>query len=63
MKWMLTIVFLSTGVYREPQISEQLCFEAMVEAELTKGRDIWSMTCVDSDDKITARFDRVEAAP
>lgn len=63
MKWMLVIVFLSTGVYHEPQLSKQSCIEAMMEAALTRENDIWSMVCADPDDVIAAKFETEVVSP
>lgn len=63
MKWMLVIVFLSTGVYREPQLSKEACIEAMMEAALTREPDIWSMVCTDPDELIAAKFETEVVSP
>lgn len=58
MKWLLAIVFLSTGVYEENHVSEEACIDAMIEASLVKPTDIWSMACFSPDDRPTATASR-----
>jgi hypothetical protein len=46
MSWTLVIYFLSSGLYQEPHISAVDCNDALIEATLVKGNELWSAVCV-----------------
>ena len=50
MKFWLVIYLLSTGIYFEPHSTEEGCNDALIEARLVKGNDLWSGMCVDPSD-------------
>ena len=51
MNWLLILYVLSTGFYSEKFITSQDCNEALMEAQILKGPDIWSAVCVGPDDE------------
>lgn len=54
MKWLLLIIFLSSGVYEEKHISAESCIDAIHEANIVKGKDVWSASCFGPDDQVIA---------
>ena len=55
MKWLLVIYFLNTGLYQEPHLSAIDCNDALIEASLVKGNDLWSAVCIGPDDEVTSQ--------
>jgi hypothetical protein len=58
MKWLLVIYFLSSGLYQEPHISAVDCNDALIEATLVKGNELWSAVCVGPDDEVTSQVSK-----
>lgn len=56
MGWTLLLYILSYGFYQEHHISARSCEDAMIEARLVRGPDLWSATCVGPDDEIVAQI-------
>lgn len=52
MKWLLMIYVLSVGQYQESHISAQNCYDAMLEAQLVRGDDLWTALCISPDDTV-----------
>lgn len=55
--YILLLVFLSSGPYTERFYNAQECREALMEAEITRGRDLWSGICSDKDDEVYAQIE------
>ena len=47
MKWILVAYFLSSGFYSEKFVTERDCQDALIEAGLVRGHDLWSAVCTD----------------
>lgn len=58
MKYILMIYFLSSGFYSEKHISAQSCNDALIEATLVKGADLWTGVCVGPGDDYVATAER-----
>lgn len=58
MRFFLVIYLLSTGIYFEPHSSERDCNEALIEAQLVKGEDLWGGMCIEPD---TDKFEIVRS--
>jgi hypothetical protein len=56
MTWTLVIYILSTGLYQEKHISAVSCNDALIEASIVKGRELWSAVCVGPDDEVTSQI-------
>lgn len=54
--WTLVLYVLSSGIYEEKHISAIDCNNALLEASIVKGSDIWSAVCVGPDDEVTAQI-------
>lgn len=54
----LLVYLLSYGFYQEDHISARSCHEAMIEAQLVRGPDLWTATCVGPDDEITEQISK-----
>lgn len=55
--YILILVLLSSGPYSERFYNAQECKEALMEAELVKGREVWSGICADKDDDVYAQIE------
>ena len=58
MKYLLVLYILSSGIYEEKHISAIDCNDALLEAYLVKGKDLWSAVCVGPDDKVTSQISK-----
>lgn len=56
MKYLLIIIFLTSGQYTEKFSTLENCHDAMVEAQLVKGNDVWSALCAGPDDEVYAEL-------
>jgi hypothetical protein len=56
--WTLVLYILSSGIYEEKHISAVDCNDALLEAYLVKGSELWSAVCVGPDDEVTAQISR-----
>ncbi len=55
--YILILVLLSSGPYSERFFTAQECKEALMEAEITRGKDVWSGICSDKDDEVYAQIE------
>lgn len=51
----LVLYLLSSGMYSERFATSEDCKDAMIEANLVKGMEIWSAVCVDPEDEVFAQ--------
>lgn len=58
MRSWLVVYLLSSGIYFEPHSSAESCNDAMIEARLVKGEDLWSGVCVEPEQ---TKFDIVRS--
>lgn len=58
MKWTLVLYILATGLYQEKHISAVSCNEALIEASIVKGHELWSAVCVGPDDEVISQISR-----
>lgn len=61
--YILILVLLSSGPYTERFFTADECKEALMEAELVKGRELWSGVCSDKDDDIYAQIETEASWP
>lgn len=54
--WLLTIYFLSSGLYSETFVSAIDCNDVLIEAQMLKGKDVWTAICTGPDDEIFSRI-------
>jgi hypothetical protein len=52
MKFLLIAYFLSSGQYTQQFATLNDCNDVIIEAQLTKGTDLWSAVCVDPENEI-----------
>ena len=54
--WTLILYVLSSGLYEEKHISARDCEDALIEAHIVKGLELWSGVCVGPDDLVTSQI-------
>ena len=59
MKYLLIIIFLSSGQYTQTYATLEDCHDGIIEAELIKGNEVWSAMCVGTDDEVYAALGEV----
>ena len=52
MKYILIAYFLSSGQYTEKFATLDDCNNVIIEAQIVKGRDLWSAVCVGPENEI-----------
>lgn len=50
--FILTLYLLGSGLYQERFSTLENCKDAMIEANIVKGNDIWSAVCVSPDEEV-----------
>lgn len=52
MKFLLICYFLSSGQYTEKFATLDDCNDVLIEAQIVKGTDLWSVVCVGPENEI-----------
>jgi hypothetical protein len=54
--WTLVLYVLSSGIYEEKHISAIDCNDALIEAQIVKGKELWSGVCTGPEDIVTSQI-------
>jgi hypothetical protein len=50
--FLLVLYLLGSGMYQERFATSEDCKDAMIEANIVKGIDLWSAVCVSPDEEV-----------